>query len=489
MKVILKKTSGKMFDRNQPLHLPKMNSLLKIIAFATISVVIVACVTSNSLYKKGNQLSAAGMNKEAAQFFYNSLNKNANNIDSRIALKGIAQKVLEEDLQKFYQAHGADQFKEAVYSYRSAIAYKEKMSRFVGLEVPSYYEGYYKESKDVYLGERYIDAKKLIKEEKFDQANEVLEEILKIDKNYKDAHQLEKFSDAEPLYRDAMDQYESKKYRTAYYEFERVLNISANYKDAVYYKDEALKKGRLTIAVIPIVGTGTNKESADLLYTSLMQKLLALNNPFIVAIDRKNTDLILKEQKLGLTGVLDQNTAAETGKMLGAKAVLSGTSTGIGYKEIPLKRVEQRGYKKVTSRKYNATTKKYYNVYSYAKTTYSTFSGSRTVSENVQIQMVSSETGQVLLSKNYNPVITDKLEYATTSGPYNNIYAGYWKHKVIPSAQDVVEKSPSAKRELDRLFIEKRRTMKTKTQLIKEMSDDVALKIAQEIKSYENSRE
>jgi len=31
--------------------------------------------------------------------------------------------------------------------------------------------------------------------------------------------------------------------------------------------------------------------------------------------------------------------------------------------------------------------------------------------------------------------------------------------------------------------------MKTKTQLIKEMSDDVALKIAQEIKSYENSRE
>ena len=59
----------------------------------------------------------------------------------------------------------------------------------------------------------------------------------------------------------------------------------------------------------------------------------------------------------------------------------------------------------------------------------------------------------------------------------------------VENVKDVVEKSPSAKRELDRLFIEKRRTMKTKTQLIKEMSDDVALKIAQEIKSYENSRE
>jgi len=466
-----------------------MKSLLKITVYSAIVLLIVACASSNALYKKGNQLSAAGMNKEAADFFFNSLNKNSNNVDSRIALKGIGQKVLEEQLQKFYQAHGADQFKEAVYSYRSAMKYKEKMSRFVELDVPPYYEGYYNESKEVYLGERYIESKKLIKEEKFDQANEILEEILKIDKNYKDASELEKFSDAEPLYRGAMDQYDSKKYRTAYYQFDRVLNISANYKDAVYYKEEALKKGRLTIAVIPIVGAGTNKETADLLYTSLMQKLLELNNPFIVAIDRKNTDLIIKEQKLGLSGVLDQNTAAETGKMLGAKAVLSGTSTGSSYKEMPLKRTEQRGYKKVTSRKYNATTKKYYNVYSYTKTTYNTVSGSRTVSENVQIQLVSSETGQVLLSKNYNPVITDNLEYATANGPYNDIYAGYWRHKIIPSTQDVVEKSPSAKRQLDRLFTEKRRTMKTKTQLIKEMSDDVALKIAQEIKSYEKSRE
>ena len=478
-----------MFDRMQPLLLPKMKTLLKILVCSTIVIIMVACATSNALYKKGNQLSSAGMNKEAADFFYNSLNKNANNVDSRIALKGIGQKVLEEQLQKFYQAHGADQYKVAVYSYRSAMTYKEKMSRFVELDVPPYYEGYYNESKDVYLGERYIDAKKLIKEEKFDQANEVLEEILKIDKNYKDASQLEKYSDAEPLYREAMGQYDSKKYRTAYYQFDRVLNISANYKDAVYYKEEALKKGRLTIAVLPVIGSGVDKETADLMYTALMQKLLELNNPFIVAIDRKNTDLIIKEQKLGLTGVLDQNTAAQTGKMLGAKAVLSGTASGSSYKEIPVKRREERGYKKVTRRKYDAVKKKYYNVYSYSKTTYYTFSGSRKVSANVQIQLVSSETGQVLLSKNYNPVITDNLDYADVSGPSNDIYSGYWKYKIIPSTQDVVEKSSSAKRQLDRLFAERRRTMKTKTQLTKEMSDDIALKIAREIKSYEKSRE
>ncbi len=450
---------------------------------------LVACTTSSSLYKKGNQLAAAGMNKEAADFFYNSLNRNANNVDSRIALKGIAQKVLESDLQKFYQAHGADQYKEAVYSYRSAIAYKERMSRFVELDIPPYYEDYYKESKNVYLEERYVEAKKLIKEEKFDAANEVLEEILKIDKNYKDAADLEKYSDAEPLYRKAMDDYDAKKYRTSYYEFERVLNISANYKDASYYKGEALKKGRLTIAVLPITGSAADKASAEILFTTVMQKLLALNNPFIVAIDRKNTDLIINEQKLGLSGVLDQNTAAETGKLLGAKAVLSGSASGTNYKEIPLKKTEERGYKRITTKKYDAANKRYYNVYSYRKITYNKVVGSRTVSANFQIQLVSSETGQVLMSKNYHPVATDRLEYALVNGPYQEIYSGYWKNKIIPSTQDVIEKSSSAKRNLNKLFTEKRRTMKTKTQLTKDIGVDVAAKIAREIQSYEKSRE
>lgn len=478
-----------MFDKQQLLHLLDMKTPQLYIVFAVIAIAVASCTTSKSLYKKGNQFAAAGMNKEAADFFYNSLNRNANNVDSRIALKSIGQKVLEENLQKFYQAHGADQHKEAVYSYRAAMDFKSKMSRFVELSVPPYYEDYYDESKNAYLETRYAEAKRMIKEEKFEAANKVLEEILRIDKNYKDASDLEKYSDAEPLYREAMENYDSKKFRTSYYQFERVLNISANYKDANYYKEEALKKGRLTIAVMPIGGTGADKQAADLVYTSIMQKLVQLNNPFIVPIDRKNTDQIIQEQKLGLSGVLDQNTAAETGKLLGAKAVLSGTANGTSYKNIPLTRTEQRGYKRITTRKYDAVKKKYYNVYSYQKVTYSQISGERTVAANVQIQLVSAETGQVLLSKNYHPVITDRLEYAQTKGPYSEIYPGYWKHKLIPSTQDVIEKSRSAKRSLERLFQEKRRTMKTQTQLTKELSDDVAAKIAREIKSYENSRE
>ncbi len=466
-----------------------MKKLLHYTIFGIFCLTMTACTTSKSLYKKGNQLAAAGMHKEASDFFYHSLNRNGNNIDSRIALKSIGQKVLEKDLQKFYQAHGADQHKEAVYAYRSAISYKNKLSRFVELSVPPYYEDYYKESRNAYLETKYTEAKKLIKEEKFDAANEILEEILKLDKNYKDAADLEKYSDAEPLYREAMDNFDTKKFRTSYYQFERVLNISSNYKDAAYYKEEALKKGRFTIAVLPVTGSSNDKEAANLLYSSMMQKLLDLKDPFIVVIDRKNTDLLINEQKLGLSGVLDQNTVAETGKMLGAKAVLNSSANGTNYKNIPLTKSVQRGYQKVTTRKYDAVNKKHYNVYTYKKITYNTYKGSRTVSANVQVQLVSSETGQVLLSKNYHPVINDRLSFATANGSFKDIYPGYWKHKIIPSTQDVIEKSSAAKRQLNTMFTEKRRSMKTKTQLIKELSDDVSAKIAREIRQYENSRE
>lgn len=435
------------------------------------------------------QLAEAGMNVEAADFFYNSLVKNKNNVDARIGLKSIGQKVLDGHLQNFYQAHGADNHKEAVYSYLKAVAYKKKCENFVQLSIPPYYEDYFSESKGVFLEDRYIDAKKLIKEEKFDEANKILEEILRIDKNYKDVVELEKYSDAEPIYRRAMNNYDAKKYRTAYYQFKEVLSISTNYKDADYYKEEALKKGRLTIAILPFTGTNLDQQTAEVMYNSVIQELVALNNPFIVVIDRKNTDLIITEQKMALSGVLDQNTAAETGKLLGAKAVLSGSSIGTEYKEIAPKKVEQRGYNKIVERKYDKVKDSYYTVTRYTKTTYFKVEGQRSVAANIQVNLISSETGQVLLNEVYNPVITDRLLYAEKNGSWANLYSGYWKYKLLPSKEDIIHTNSRAKRELDAMFRERRRTLKTKSQLLKELSDDVSSKIARKIKIYEESRE
>jgi hypothetical protein len=52
-------------------------------------------------------------------------------------------------------------------------------------------------------------------------------------------------------------------------------------------------------------------------------------------IERRLLEKIMEEQKLGVTGAIDPNSAAQLGKILGVKIIVSGTVTSLeGYTEI-----------------------------------------------------------------------------------------------------------------------------------------------------------
>ena len=52
-------------------------------------------------------------------------------------------------------------------------------------------------------------------------------------------------------------------------------------------------------------------------------------------IERRLLEKLLEEQKLGVTGAIDPNSAAQLGKILGVKIIVSGTVTSLeGYTEI-----------------------------------------------------------------------------------------------------------------------------------------------------------
>ena len=49
---------------------------------------LVSCATSKSFYKKGSKLEEAGLVEEAANMYYVALQKNRNNVDAKIGMKG-----------------------------------------------------------------------------------------------------------------------------------------------------------------------------------------------------------------------------------------------------------------------------------------------------------------------------------------------------------------------------------------------------------------
>ena len=107
----------------------------------TLVLLMSACSGSKGLYKKGGQLEEAGMYQEATEYYINALARKKTNVDAKIALKRSGQKVLDEHLTSFYQAHAIDQHERAVESYLKAQQFRDRVKLVgVGLEFPPNYE-------------------------------------------------------------------------------------------------------------------------------------------------------------------------------------------------------------------------------------------------------------------------------------------------------------------------------------------------------------
>ncbi|UTW61446.1 hypothetical protein KFE98_15725 [bacterium SCSIO 12741] len=460
-----------------------------LIWFACLLLVNSSCNTSRSYYKRGERLQEAGLSEEAAEFYYLAVKRNRKNVDATIALKREGQKILENHLQKFYIAHGANDYKTAVYSYLEAKAYHEKVSPYVKLEFPNYYEKNYLESREAYLEIRYDDAMEFLRAERFDQSTAVLDEIIQLDPYYKDARELKDFSDAEPIYRVANREFDAKHFRKAYALYTEVLAISSDYKEAEYFKNECVTRGRLTIAILPVQSNSTQRNQAQLVYRALQRGLITPDNPFRVIIDRENTDELIEEQKLGLTGILDANTAAQTGEMLGAKMLIS--SKLVSYKtfhQAP-KAYTQNGYERYIVKHYDKTTGKTTQEVKYRKITYKVTMGKRRVECEVEVSLISAETGEVVLSEVYQLKRFDQLEYARTELNYKNVYPGTWKSKSIARTDDKVYTDRASKSALDKKFKTPVRALRTEASLYDEMTREVAAGFSRKITQYESKLE
>lgn len=427
------------------------------------------------------------MFREASNFYLTALRKNPNNIDARIAIKKNGQKVLEEMLSNFYQSYSASDHKKAVYDYLKAKSFHEEVQPYADINFAPYYKEYFEESRDIYLEERYNEALALKEERKYEEANEVFSEILKIQPDYEDVSKLERVSRLEPVYLRGREAMANDQFRDAYRYFEEVLR-SGPYKDAAQLKNEALEKAAFTIAILPSSYVSQNEqEVAEKFNSMVVEELLKLNNPFIKLIDRSNIDKILEEQKLALSGVVDSKTSAEAGKILGAKAVLSANI--ISYKanlKAP-QAVQKKGYEAITVRKYNKATDTYFTETQFKKVQYQEVFGSNNVSANIRFSLSSSETAQILVSDLISGQESDQILYGIYEGDFRNLYAGTWRSLRFNHAEDKVFNDANSKRALNQKFTTKKRALKSTDALKVEMLEKMAKEVARKIEAYDNS--
>jgi tetratricopeptide (TPR) repeat protein len=453
-----------------------MRRSLHLITLLFTGLVLAGCTGSKPMAKKAAKLDQAGMYAEAAEMYLGSAQRNQNNIDAKIGLKKTGQQVLNDRLSEFFKAASMGTRADAVNAFLQARAYQERVQRVgVVLEIADHYRTDFERVKGEHLVDLYNQGQTLLEQQQFASAEGLFAQIARLEPNYKDASSLQRVAYLEPLYRAGKADLEAGRFRKAYDELTRVVDKDPAYKDAAVLRQECISKGQFSIAVLPFTNSSTRPEMASKVQAYAMTALTETRDPFLRIVDRENMDRILEEQRLGLSGVVDEQTAVRVGNLMGAQAVLMGTL--IEYREEPgsLRRSTKEGFESYREQQTNSETGEKFFVTRYRPVKYTEFYQENKVYVSFSYRLVSLETGEVLVSKIVDRQADDHIYYANYEGN---------KDLLVPMNNGVVDPSDRARREL-RSLLNAPRALKPMSTLANELlrtsSSSMASSIQQDL--------
>jgi curli biogenesis system outer membrane secretion channel CsgG len=313
----------------------------------------------------------------------------------------------------------------------------------VVLDIPDHYRTDFERVKGEHLVDLYDQGQALMARQDFRAAEQVFAQIAKLEPNYKDASSLQAVAYLEPLYRAGAADLQAGRFRKAYEELGRVVEKDPAYKDASALRQEALTKGQYTVAVLPFTSNNKRTDITARVQAMAMTALVETRDPFLKVVDRENIDRILEEQRLGLSGVVDEQTAVRVGNLIGAQAVLMGNVIDLREEAGQLRRSTKDGFESYRVQQLNKETGEKYFVTKYKPARYSEYFQENKVSLSFSYRLVSLETGEVLASQLLERSTEDHMYYASYEGN---------AQQLLPARNGQVDLADRARRDLRELL-------------------------------------
>ncbi|MGD9976508.1 MAG: hypothetical protein AB7S54_01055 [Bacteroidales bacterium] len=444
-----------------------------------LAILLSGGCASKKYVKQGSKYEQAGMWELASDAYLHSLAAKGGNIDALVGLKRSGQRVIDDKCYKMFKAYENDQLKDVVYGYLDAVELKNKAAAFgVELTISDITAEYFTDAKSRYIEMIYDESQQLMNAEKFTQAGNILREIQQIEPGYGDVKEMLKVSKCEPLYRQGKEYLAGGANRKAYANFELIISEYDGYKDSQELKEEALQRALITVKVDDFKRKAGKVEFTRQLQGTVVAQLNLLDNPFIKVVDTENTQKIIDEQLRSV----NVGSNIQVGKILSARAILSGSVVEFNQSSGRLVKTEKRGYMKEVSKtktSSGAEEKKS----TYKKVIYYTYSVKNSVLATLEFQLTSTETGAVMVSDVVKESLEDETTYATFDGDDSKLIPGYWEQINKDSPKDVISDKSSDISDLKNLLKAKRDVMSV-TQLADKAVLEMARKTAQKINQY-----
>jgi len=246
--------------------------------------------------------------------------------------------------------------------------------------------------------------------------------------------------------------------KSAAKQFKKALSFVPDYKDAEERYSRSRKAGVKRIAVFPFEDLSGKNRAYGAIEELVVDEMVAsvMRDPasteFLELISRDQLDRVLEEQKLGLSGLVSDQTAVEVGAILGVHEILTGKITQIIYSPV---RTVDRDFKE--TKKIVIKTEKYQdsegktktrNVYGtveawvkqYTRTTKAEIKGS--------YKIVDVKTSKVLVSESFNGSSDFSTKWAEVRGDTRALKASTARlarteEVIAPVATEMVSRAAS----------------------------------------------
>lgn len=397
-----------------------------------LSLLLLFGCAANRYAKKAAEFETAGLYRNAAELYYQSVLKNQNKVETKLGLQRTGQMMLNDMFNNFNRDYENNETQKAVYSYIDAKNYYDKLLIVnVTLNFPEQYHSKYREVKDSYVADKYVEGTEKLNREEFIAAAEIFAEIIRIQPNFKNVKELHKQAVYEPIYRTANQNYDLERFRTAYWIFDEILSNTGGYKDAFEMKNQARSRANINL-LIPDVGYAARLGNSGRLITvqQLTNAIHATENPFVTVLNKSIVD---DKQLYKLNG--SYNLPALN--LLGVGAVLRAEVKSYNRIDEPIQVEERPAYIKKTI-KYvddqgNAKSKDVYE-----KTTYNAYSKTNGASITLAYEVIDTKTGAMILSDSFTKTKKETVEFGRYKGDKKSIVAGTWVDKDKKSSEDEV---------------------------------------------------
>ncbi len=324
----------------------------------------------------------------------------------------------------------------------------------------------FKADKDSILEGWYDQAVTHKKKGNYQKAIFYFDRITQIEADYRNVPNERQAVITAPIFKEAKEAYEQKQISKAWQLFDQLQPGDVNFQESKKYKRKIKEEHALTVSVLPSESNFHSQEYK--LRETIVVALSKLNSPFIQLVDRMNLSVILQEQKLGVSGVVDESQVAEVGILLGAKAVLVTKVITYNYQKGPLQAFDKVAYQRF----------KRSGLAEYRSVNYKEYAQVNTLNISLQVQLISSETSKVLYADVINNQQENSMRFAEYDGNYITLY---------PIKGDVVYKSGKERETFLKLF-EVRKDNIGLIELDQAVQQEIAQKISLGIEGYINTK-